>query len=777
MGRVDNSAALPRLRADLIFSRHGDGEAVIVKDPVSSEFFRLGRAEWFIAQQLDGSTDLDEVRRRAQTQFGASLPDGMLEHFVADLEHRGLLERPGRSISSRRGRRIRGSWLHLRILLLDPTALLDRLQRRTRWCFTRGFLIASATIIVLAAATLASNWAAFSADLPGLLQPASLPVVGLMLFLLVALHEFGHGLTCRHFGGEVREMGVLFMYFAPALYCNVSDAWLFTDKRKRMWVGFAGPYFELLVWALAVLAWRVTDPATGINYLALIVVAGSGLKTLFNFNPLIKLDGYYLLSDYLDLPNLRAKSFRYVGDALKLITGWGDGPAPAVPRERRIYLTYGVLATIYSFSLLGFMTLHWGDFLIAHGQPIALALVTGLVGIRVRRRVHGILGVGTNDNDDEAEPESKPPKEHRSRRRAKTGNLRRRQAWIAGAVVILAAMFVVPVHLRISGPITVLPAAISDVRAAVEGIVDSVLVTEGQTIQMGDAIARLSAAPLQTELQATRADLAETEAGLSKLRAGPTAAEIELARAAVARAEDRVGFASTRLARIVQLHEQGAATRPELEDAREQATTADNDLVEARSRLNVLKASVRPEEIQAMRARVARLQSRQQFLEQQLELLTVQSPVDGVVATPQRQLQALAGQLVTKGALIASIYDFRTVTAHIAIPEKEMADIGVGQEVALRARAYPSVTFSGTVTAIATAAQGTAAGATAATAAAGPPGSGTTFIVTTRVHNDLLLLKPGMTGQAKVYAGRRSVVSIIARRVARMLKVEVWSWW
>ena len=772
MGRVDNSAALPRLRADLKFSRHGDGR-VVVKDAVSGEFFRLGEAEQFIAQQLDGATDLDEIRRRTQAHFGALLRDGLLERFVADLDHRGLLERPGRSTSSRPGRRIRGSWLHLRIPLVDPTVLLDRLQRRTRWCFTRGFVIASAAVILLAVATLAGNWTAFSAELPRLLQPASLPIVALTLVLLVALHEFGHGVTCRHFGGAVHEMGILFMYFAPALYCNVSDAWLFTDKRKRMWVGFAGPYFELLVWALAVLAWRVTDAATGINYLALIVVAGSGLKTLFNFNPLIKLDGYYLLSDYLDIPNLRAKSFRYVGATLKLLSGWGDGPAPVAPRERGIYLTYGVLATIYSFSLLGFMTLQWGDFLITHGQPIALALVTGLVGIRVRRRVRGLLGVTTSDDDEE---EPKPSNGHGSRRRTNAGNPRRRQMWVGTAVVALVALFVVRVHLRISGPITVLPSAIADVRAAVEGIVDSVLVAEGQAIHLGDAIVRLSAAPLQTELQATQADLAETEAGLSKLRAGPTAAEIELAQAAVARAEDRVGFASTRLARFAQLHEHGAATRPELEDARELATTANNDLVEARSRLNVLKASVRPQEIQAMRARVSRLESRQRFLEEQLELLTVQSPVAGVIATPQRQLRALEGQLVTKGELIVSVYDFRAVTAHIAIPEKEMADLRVGQEVALRARAYPSETFYGTVTAIATAAQGTAAGAPAA-AAADPPGRGTTFIVTTRIRNDLLLLKPGMTGQAKVYAGRRSVFSIIARRVVRTLNVEVWSWW
>jgi multidrug resistance efflux pump len=304
--------------------------------------------------------------------------------------------------------------------------------------------------------------------------------------------------------------------------------------------------------------------------------------------------------------------------------------------------------------------------------------------------------------------------------------------------------------------------------------VDVVTVREGDRVNAGDVIARLSAAALLTELRTTEAEIAETNAGLDKLRAGPTAAEIALGRAAVARAEDRVGFARTRLARFTQLYEQSAATRPELEDAHEVATAAGNDLVEAQRRLEVLLASVRPEEIEAMRARLTRLEGRRRFLEDQVAQLAVVSPVSGVVATPERQLRVLPRQLVTKGALIANVYDFSTVAAQIALPEKEMADVRVGQSVQLRARAYPNVTFHGTVTAIATAAQGAPAG----DQPAGPAtATGTTFIVTARIRNDSLLLRPGMTGQAKVFAGERRIVDVLARRMARTLRVEVWSWW
>src|SRR5262249_25651903 len=158
------------------------------------------------------------------------------------------------------------------------------------------------------------------------------------------LHEFAHALTCKHFGGEVHEMGFMMMYLQPAFYCNVSDAWLFPEKSKRLWVDFAGPYFELFLWALATLTWRLTDGDTGIHHAALVLVAITGLRTFLNFNPLIKLDGYYLLSDYLGMPNLRKRSFAYVGGLLRRIGGRKPSAVEVSARERRIFLLYGTTA-------------------------------------------------------------------------------------------------------------------------------------------------------------------------------------------------------------------------------------------------------------------------------------------------------------------------------------------------------------------------------------------------------------------------------------------------
>ena len=106
----------------------------------------------------------------------------------------------------------------------------------------------------------------------------------------------------------------MLIYFQPAFYCDVSDSWMFPSRRNRMLVTLAGGYAQLVIWGLCTIIWRITDTDTFINHVTLIVILFSGLQTLVNFNPLIKLDGYYMLSDYLEIPNLRAKALSGAAD-------------------------------------------------------------------------------------------------------------------------------------------------------------------------------------------------------------------------------------------------------------------------------------------------------------------------------------------------------------------------------------------------------------------------------------------------------------------------------
>jgi len=789
-------AAAPRLRRDLTVSRleTANGGFLIVKHPVSGRFYRFKEAERFIAEQLDGETPLDDIRERTEARFGASLGADTLNAFVKNLDKIGLLE-TGKSAEKQdpaRRTRIRGNLLYLRLALFDPDRLLTRIVPRLGFLFTRRFLVLSGVPILLAFAITFANTREIAGDLPRLYQASAiLPFLALIL-VVASIHELAHGLTCKHFGGEVHELGFMMMYFQPAFYCNVSDAWLFPEKSKRLWVGFAGPYLELVLWALATIAWRLTEPDTWINYAALIAMTLSGLRSFLDFNPFVKLDGYYLLSDYLELPNLRRRSFKYVGDGVKRLLGFGRKLRAYISeRERRIYLVYGLVATVSSLSLLSFGLVRLGSYLIDNHQPMALLFLVTYTGLRSGRRFRRLFGQrsGRPDVDDDgdvmtAQPEGaadapetrEAPERKKNRRRS----WRREITWGALAAAGLAVLFLVHLQLRIAGPFTVLPEENADVRAAVEGIIEEIRVQEGDLVKAGDVIARLVDKDLRAELLKTQAQVREARANLRKLQAGTTAESLAVAKASVAKAEDAAKFGQGKLARSKLLFERQALSPQEFEAAQEQAATADNGLVEARSELRVLLRGNRPEEIEASKAQLDRLEAQQRFLETQLGLLDVVSPATGVVATPARELKEMLGQFVAKGALIAKVYAVKTVTAQMVITEKEIGDIQVGQQVVLKSRAYPDRVFHGTVTTIATAAEGLPSAT--AEAAAGKPGSGggtsvRNFVVTTQIENHAGLLKPGMTGLAKVLGGDRRVVDLVKRRLTHTFKVEFWSWW
>ena len=785
-------AAAPRLRRDLTVSRleTANGGFLIIKHPVSGRFYRFKEAERFIAEQLDGETPLDVIRERTEAKFGASLGLDTLNAFVKNLDKIGLLEtsKPGEKRDSGRPSRIRGNLLYLRLALLDPDRLFTRLVPHIRLLFTRRFLVLSAIPILLALALTLANAREIAADLPRLYQASAILPFFALILVVASIHEFAHGLTCKHFGGEVHELGFMVMYFQPAFYCNVSDAWLFPEKSKRLWVGFAGPYFELVLWAVATIAWRMTEPDTGINYAALIIMALSGLRSFFDFNPFVKLDGYYLLSDLLELPNLRRRSFKYVGDGVKRLLGFGRRVALHVSaRERRIYLIYGLVATVSSLSLLSYGLIRLGSYLIDNHQPLALLSLVSYTGLRSGRRFRRLFGQRSSrvDPDDDGDvltagPDGAPEEaEPQARKRKRVRSWSREIRWAGVAAAALAVLFFVHLQLRIAGPFTVLPEENADVRAAVEGIIEEIRVHEGDQVNAGDVIARLADKDVRAEVLKTQAQVREARANLRKLQVGTTAESLAVAKAGVAKAADAAKFAQGKLARSKLLFERQALSPQEFEGAQEQAATADNALAEARSQLSVLLRGNRPEEIEAAKAQVDRLEAQQHFLETQLGLLDVVSPASGVVATPARELKEMVGKFVAKGALIAKVYAVQTVTGEIVITEKEIGDIHVGQGVALKSRAYPDMIFHGTVSTIATAAEGLpSATAVATTEKTGSTNTGVrTFVVTTEIDNRSGLLKPGMTGLAKVVGGDRRVVDLVKRRLAHTFKVEFWSWW
>jgi multidrug resistance efflux pump len=412
-------------------------------------------------------------------------------------------------------------------------------------------------------------------------------------------------------------------------------------------------------------------------------------------------------------------------------------------------------------------------------------------------------------------------------REANGGSLSQPVKVLAGATAILAGLFLIPMELRVWGEFKILPLLNTDVRAEGEGIVTEIHVKEADVVKQGDLIARLSDRDLSAELRRTEAQVGQVRARLKMLEAGPRQEDIEVARRAVETArtmhekalkqyeeaqhlraerlanaktamrksEELVGIKKGEFERLKEGLEAGFISRKEFDNAHEAMTVRtkeleagrgelelivaddlaqlrkdiavnEKQLEEAKSKLRVLLAGSRQEEIEGAEAEIASLEAQQAYVKEQIRLLNVISPISGLITTPTRQLRELIGQRVAKGDLLAEVHELRTVTAEIAVSEQEIGDVQVGQPVVLKVRAYPGMTFEGKVRSIATTADERIDGV-----------KGSTVLVSTQLDNTSLLLKPDMTGNAKIYCGSRQLIDIVTRRIARYFKVEFWSWW
>lgn len=227
--------APPRLRDDLEITRQEtpDGAVHLIRDPRTGRFCRFRDTEHFIAVQCDGERSAADIRDLVQQELGLDLPLETLEKFLKKLGDLHLLA--GTEEAENAGAdRVNGSLLHRRVRLFDPDRFLARLLGPLGFVFSETFMVLSSLAIAIAGVVAFDNSAEIGIGLARVARPGMLPLVVLAIVVVTLLHELAHGLTCKRFGGPVRDIGFLLLYFLPAFYCDVSSAWAFSEKRKRM---------------------------------------------------------------------------------------------------------------------------------------------------------------------------------------------------------------------------------------------------------------------------------------------------------------------------------------------------------------------------------------------------------------------------------------------------------------------------------------------------------------------------------------------------------------
>lgn len=503
-----------RLRKDLsIESQLYEGRKFfVVKDPVSLRYYRLKEHEHFLLEFMDGKRTLQDAQKAYEDRFR---PDRLrledLEAFAQQLLTAGLAQneapKSGKQLFERHVKKKRTELfqaftniLYIKVPVFDPDNVLKHMLKYFSWIFTLGWFFISLCIMGAAVLLVASHFDTFRNKLPNYYEFffsfKTLIYLWLALGIVKVIHEFGHGLSCKKFGGEVHEMGMLFLCFSPALYANVSDAWTLPNKWHRIIISAAGIYVELIIASIATFIWWNTPNDPFINNLSLCIMIVCSVSTVvFNANPLMRYDGYYALADWLEIPNLRERANRFIKNlALEYCFGIEVPPEPYMASTRKtLFISYAVFSYLYrwvvTFTILYFMYSFLKPYkLEVISAALTLASICSMVGWPVYRFGKNLF------------------------RRGRLPDMNRARTTMTAiiAAVLVVVFFTVPLpvnRLRGYGLVVPRPETTDKLFVTVPGFLQNIKVRPGQEVFKGDELAIFSNHELETKLSAAKTEL------------------------------------------------------------------------------------------------------------------------------------------------------------------------------------------------------------------------------------------------------------------------------
>lgn len=511
-----------RMRPDLSARQHRyHGRSYwVVKEPIGLNYFRFHEEEYAILCMLDGNTSLEAIKEQFEQEFTPQkITYQDLQQFVGMLHRSGLVIADaigqGHQLCKRRGEKRRKEWLAwfsnvfaLRWRGIDPEKILNRMYPFTRWFFTRPAIVINLLFALSALLLITVQFDVFHSRLPSFHQFfgnwQNWLVMAVAMAIAKVMHEFGHGLSCKHFGGECHEMGFMLLVFTPALYCNVSDSWMLPNKFHRAFIGAAGMYVEMVLASIATFIWWFTDRTAVINQVCLSVMFICSVSTLlFNGNPLLRFDGYYILMDLIEIPNLRQKATEVLKRFMVgLCLGIEQPENPFLPQSHHfLFGLYTVAAVLYRW-LIVFSIMF---FLIKVLEPYGLKVIGALVGAL------GFFGLVVQPLWQLIQFFYMPGRMHKVKRHRVIASL-------AVVAALVAVVIFLPLPFHVSCTFDVKPRDAATIYAAVEGELQQAMIRPGQPVQKGDVLARLRNPDLEISVVQLDGQLREVDAQIEGLR-------------------------------------------------------------------------------------------------------------------------------------------------------------------------------------------------------------------------------------------------------------------
>lgn len=482
-----------RLRPELKFDvrRQNGRDVYIIEDPVRAKFYQVGKREFDLINQLNGKEKVGETLARINQRLdesqqisekSANIIIGWLIQcnlgYSPSSDSLERLERQAKAIQNQKMMSLLNP-ISIKVKIFDPTRFLDMTESGSRWLFSKAFFLVWCVLATIGLYSLLSNWGELSGSSIGILAEGRWIWMLVIWILLKAVHEWAHGIACRRYGGNVPEAGVLLLLFTPMPFVNVTSSWRFKNRWHRFYVAAAGMYVELFISFVAMIIWANSSHQFTKDICFNVFFLSSVTTILFNANPLMRFDGYYMLTDLLDIPNLYTKGLKWFGDRLKWVLFGTSKTQDICPRPEMPYVrVYGVLAFIWkiliSFSLLIAASVMF------YGLGILMAIVAGVLwlGMPVYRFFKNTFAVPVPDYQ-----------------------------WKRVIIsAVCALLFLVSGFTILHSPATKSAPAMVQfeneqiIRALGDGFVKEILVEDGQFVHRGDVLAHLFNDELSTEV-------------------------------------------------------------------------------------------------------------------------------------------------------------------------------------------------------------------------------------------------------------------------------------
>jgi len=563
---------LPRVDPNLIVNEQTqDGKLmVMVLIPSTRRIYPITPEQWDLLSLFDGMRDYAEVASIQTSRTSMLYTEDYVREFAESMADQPFWYRTAQEqnialwakLRDERQRRTHkqskvGNLAEITFSAWDPNTFLAKVYQKLKWVFTRRFLIFNLVLFAFMGWVWISRWGEISRDSIEYYTFTDKGVSDLAEFWILILivgfvHECSHGLACMHTGGEVHRMGFLLIYLSPCFFCDVTEAWAFGSKWQRILTMAAGLWSELILCGFATIVWWGLPPGGFLHELSykIILIAGAA-AVLINLNPLIKLDGYFILTEMLEISELKELSTQFTTSWVKKNIFRLPVEVPYTTLKRRVlFAAYSVLSSIYGYVLLLFVVIFVYNAADKYSPQWAFVPALGVALAMFRSRIRSFMKLLHSVYLD--------------KRELLLARLRSRRLW-AAAGVMLFFLFLPLWREYVSGRFVLEPAHRAVVRARVPGRVVDVLVSEGQMVDAAAPLVRLRNLKMESEL-------AQAEAEYEGAAYRVTAARLRNAPAAPAEHErdqlaTRLAFLRDQAAQLVLASDlSGSVLTPRLQD-------------------------------------------------------------------------------------------------------------------------------------------------------------------------------------------------------------------